>query len=117
MPDQPSAPSNLQDFTAYRAREYTALVAELLAARARRANGPEILWLVNELVLATEDILEFNGDCSPTGEAQGCCVEAERFMVGLVRHAEAIRAANGAFDSRFVDFVKQMPIEAPRRAA
>ncbi|MFT6541473.1 MAG: hypothetical protein ACJAU5_000548 [Maricaulis maris] len=106
-----------RDFTAYRIREYTALVEALVAARQRLASGPEILSLVNELVIVTEEILDFTDGCGEAGKARACCAEAEHFMAGLIEHAEAIRAANGAFGSRFIDFIQHMPIEAPRRAA
>lgn len=117
MIELPQSPAQPRDFTAYRTREYTALVKDLVAARERLASGPEILSLVNELVIVTEEILDFSGGCGDADEARACCAEAERFLAGLVEHAEAIRAANGAFGNGFINFVRQMPIEAPRRAA
>ncbi len=117
MIELPQSPAKPRDFTAYRAREYTALVKEIVAARERLASGPEILSLINELVIVTEEILDFTDGCGESGKARACCAEAEHFMAGLIEHAEAIRAANGAFGSRFIDFIQHMPIEAPRRAA
>jgi hypothetical protein len=109
------SPANIEDFAAYRARDYRRIVEDLHTARAEQACGPQVLQLVNELACMAEDILNYR--CDENGLPQSvCCPEAARFIAELTRQAERIRARNGELDDRFFALIEALPTDQAQAA-
>ncbi|WP_203294194.1 hypothetical protein [Maricaulis parjimensis] len=114
--NQPASASNVTDFAAFRAREYTRTLDALREAHARSAEGPLILALVNELTCLAEDILTYR--CDENGRARpACCPESDRFFLQLSEAFNTIASRNGELDDSFFQLVETLPGEAPRAAA
>jgi len=112
-----NAESNLLDLDTYRVREYTALVERLREAEERLAEGPEILFLINELVAVAEDTLNGFSGMDDRDEPVFSCPAAARFMHKLIAYADAIRNSGGAFPTGFINFIRNIPVDARCRAA
>jgi hypothetical protein len=109
------SPAKIEDFSAFRARDYRRIVEDLHAARANRTSGPQVLQLVNELTCSAEDILNYR--CDEDGRPTSiCCPQATRFLDALTRHAERIRAQNGELDDRFFALIEALPTDQAQAA-
>lgn len=97
--------------------DYAALIDALHASRALCAGGPQVLALVNDLVLLCEDMLEFSESPDGTAPGSACCPDAERFLADLTGHLERIRTGSGELDDAFFDLVKSLPGTVNRNAA
>ena len=92
------------------------MVAELNAARAGQASGPDMLDIVNELACAAEDMFDCHID-PETDALVSCCQEADSFLGRLAEYAEDVRSANGHVSRKFLHFLESPPFGAPRNRA
>lgn len=89
------------------------IINELRVARDTLADGPSVLWLVNDLMLCCESLFEYRK--SPAAALQppcsGATIAAQAdFLATLTRYAEDIRRSNGELSDDFLTFIATAPL-------
>ncbi|WP_417477254.1 hypothetical protein [Maricaulis sp.] len=113
MPRLTLVPPSSRNPTPCPTQELQAIIDDLHAARDGMTDGPEVLWLVNDLMSWCDSRIE-DDDTQATGNAQ-LTLSRQNFMARLTGYAENIRRSNGEITDEFLAFLAtaQTAMDAP----